>query len=143
MSFSIKLVDEYDWPVRVKVPVGGGVETHEFTARFRHLELDQVRKMVEQAMAAIPKDDQGMSAIVGAAQTQIEQAMAYWIGWGEDLQSADGNPVPYSEEAKRKLLGVRIIREAVAEAWQESQSGEAARLGNSDGSPAGGRVVDG
>lgn len=143
MSFSLKLVDEYDWPVTVRVPNAGEVEEHQFTARFRHLDLDQVREMIDEIVAAQNKergDEQisAVNAVVDGAQLQIEQAMIYWVGWGEDLTDTDGNPIPYGDETKRKLLGVRIIREALVKAWQDSQSGEAARLGNSDSSPAGG-----
>lgn len=139
MSFSLKLVDEYDWPVTVRVPNAGVVEEHQFTARFRHLDLDQVRAMIDEIMAAQSKpDQQAINAVVDGAQLQIEQAMVYWVGWGDDLTDTEGKPIPYGDETKRKLLGVRIIREAVVRAWQDSHSGEAARLGNSDSSPAGG-----
>lgn len=139
MSFSLKLVDEYDWPVTVRVPNAGVVEEHQFTARFRHLDLDQVRGMIDEIMAAQSKpDQQAINAVVDGAQLQIEQAMVYWVGWGDDLTDTDGQPIPYSDDVKRKLLGVRIIREALVKAWQASQSGDAARLGNSAGSPAGG-----
>lgn len=139
MSFSLKLVDEYDWPVTVRVPNAGVVEEHQFTARFRHLDLDQVRGMIDEIMAAQSKpDQQAINAVVDGAQLQIEQAMVYLVGWGDDLTDTDGQPIPYSDDVKRKLLGVRIIREALVKAWQASQSGDAARLGNSAGSPAGG-----
>lgn len=149
MSFSLKLVDEYDWPVVVRVPNGGAIEEHGFTARFRHLEISEVRAMIEAVLAASRSEapdgaDAGvaaMGALVGAAQLQIEQAMHYLVGWGDDLTDAAGQPIPCTEEHKRALLGVRIIREAVVAAWQQSQSGDAARLGNSDSSPAGGRAV--
>lgn len=146
MSFSLKLVDEYDWPVTVRVPNAGVVEEHQFTARFRHLDLDQVRGMIEQVMAASRGAEESaqdvpsrsMRTVIDAAELQIEQAMAYWVGWGDDLVGTDGAPLPYSEDTKRRLLGVRIIREALVAAWQSSQAGDAARLGNSAGSPAGG-----
>jgi len=143
MSFSLKLVDEYDWPVTVRVPNAGKVEEHQFTARFRHLDLDQVRAMIDEIVAAQNKERgseqvSAVNAVVDGAQLQIEQAMIYWVGWGDDLTDTEGKPIPYGDETKRKLLGVRIIREALVKAWQDSQSGEAARLGNSDSSPAGG-----
>lgn len=146
MSFTLRLVDDYEWPVEVRVPNGGALEVHRFTARFRHLGLDQVQEMVQRVIAA-SREQEGrgadaqlasMDALVGVARLQAEQAMAYWVGWGDDLLGADGQPLPYSEETKARLLGVRIIREAVVAAWQASQSGDAARLGNSAGSPAGG-----
>ncbi|MFZ5653166.1 MAG: hypothetical protein ACOY42_02015 [Pseudomonadota bacterium] len=146
MSFSLKLVDEYDWPVVVKVPNGGAIEEHGFTARFRHLEIDEVRAMIETVLAASKAapaeghDGPGvaMGSLVEAAQIQIEQAMQYLVGWDEDLTDTKGQPLPCTDEIKRALLGVRIIREAVVAAWQQSQSGDAARLGNSVSSPAGG-----
>lgn len=149
-GFSIKSLDSYEWPVDVQIPTTdektgeGKFETHRFTGRFKHhskTELEAISKKVDLAgsvtelqtqMAALPPGDPRRQTVAALmfAQVQIETYVHLWDGWGNDLTDQDGDPLPYSDDMKRKLLEERVIREAVMKAHKDSQNGEAARVKN-------------
>lgn len=150
VGFSIKALDTYEWPVDVKVPVvdketgDGTFEVRRFTGLFRHLSLsesqaimDRLKTSVEQDKAemadpADPADPALMQMKVGSmvAQYQIDLYADIWVGWGDGLTDEHGDPLPYSDTMKRKLLEERMIRDAVMEAHRLSQGGEAVRQKN-------------
>ncbi len=143
MGFSIATLATYQWPVDVKVPVvdedgSGAFEAHRFTGTFRHLDLEESKALMQRIKAEADQDEapavegpvDPMIVATMAAQLQIDLYMEIWEGWGENLTGPDGQPLPYTDEAKRQLLGQRMIREAVIEAHRASQGGEAVRTKN-------------
>lgn len=150
LGFSVKALDQYDWPVDVKVPFmtaqgDGDYETHRFTGRFRHLSMTEVDTMFAELQGKIDAlkeaEDAQLNSIRVAelsAQYQIDLYMGIWVGWGNDLSDENGAPLPCTEDARRALLGKRIVREAVIQAYQDSQAGEVLRLKNSETSPEAG-----
>lgn len=145
LGFSVKALDQYDWPVDVQVPfmtADGDYETHRFTGRFRHLSMTEVDAMFSELQAKIDAlkeaEDANLSSIRVAelsAQYQIDLYMGIWMGWGDDLTDEHDQPLPCNDETRRSLLGKRIVREAVIKAYQDSQAGEAVRAKNSGISP--------
>ena len=154
MGFSIKALDTYKWPVDVKVPVvnphtgEGEFEVRSFTGIFKHLSLSESREMMNRlkersqadqaaltsaAESAEPDDAAALQFKVGTmvADYQIALYADIWVGWGNDLTDENGDPLPYSDELKRKLLEERMIRDAVIAAHKLSQGGEAVREKNS------------
>ncbi len=147
VGFSIKALDTYEWPVDVKVPVvnpdtrEGEFEVRRFTGKFKHISLSESRELMarlseqntkDNAELAEPADAGAMQFRLGAmvAEYQIALYADIWVGWGNDLTDEHGDPLPYSDEMKRKLLEERMIRDAVIEAHKASQGGEAVRQKN-------------
>lgn len=152
-GFSIKLLKDYEWPVDVKIPFvnadgEGDYETHRFIGVFKHLKMDEVNEMlaglqekIKQVTADVEANEaSGLRTAEIIASHQVDLYMGIWTGWRDDLTGEDDKPLAYSEEAKRQLLGQKMIREAVMKAHQDSQGGEAARLKNSMTSAEAGQV---
>jgi len=152
-GFSIKLLKSYHWPVDVKVPVmnadgEGEFDTHRFTGHFKHLSMTEANALLAKAQEKIDQlTAEAAESEVSALRTseiianhQIDLYADIWLGWGDDLTGEDGQPLPYTEDTKRQLLGQKMIREAVMKAHQESQGGEAARSKNSVTLPVAGQV---
>ncbi|MCK9246664.1 MAG: hypothetical protein M0P11_06895 [Anaerolineaceae bacterium] len=154
VGFSIKALDTYEWPVDVKVPVvnpvtgEGEFEVHRFTGIFKHISLSESREMMSRlkernqadqdaltgaAESAEPDDAATLQFRVGTmvADYQIALYADIWVGWGNDLTDEHGEPLPYSDDLKRKLLEERMIRDAVIDAHKASQGGEKVREKNS------------
>ena len=106
--FKLQEVYEYDWPVTVRVPVDGGrFRPQKFTARFRMLDQDRAEELVEKGTGAVDR-------------ALLEEV---WIGWGEDVQSEDGEALEYSDETRAKMLQKPFIRIALTKAYYDSISG--------------------
>lgn len=147
-GFSIKSLDIYEWPVDVQIPVrdtktgDGSFETHRFTGMFKHLsktELENIVNQVDMSDQSDDLEDKGFGRVDPAFSIKLAQRIAskqvqlfshLWVGWGSDLTDENGNPLPYSDETKLKLLEERTIRDAVIKAHKDSQGGEAARAKN-------------
>lgn len=94
------------WPVEVSVPVdGGATERQSFTA---HFELR-------------PRSERHID--VGAAHETMSAFLAgVLVGW-DDLQDADGAPLPFDAAARDALLDVDYVYLAVAQAYGRAISG--------------------
>ncbi|MBD3738572.1 MAG: hypothetical protein IE938_19220 [Pseudomonas balearica] len=109
----------FEWPVTVKYPSAGGDVEATFTGVFK-LPQDEI------AIYEAPIDEAGNLKITSMAQmiSEVRARLAeYWIGWGEDLQSPDGKPIPYSDEMRDRLLKIKQIREGVDRALSEGAMG--------------------
>lgn len=143
-GFSVTDLATYEWPVDVKVPFvnddgEGEFETRRFTGKFKHLALDEANALFAKLQERFEGDQEqpvgagevaAMHAATRVANYQIDLYMEIWLGWGDDLTGADGQPLPHSDDTRRQLLNQRLIREAVIEAHKSSQGGEAVRAKN-------------
>lgn len=138
-------LDTFEWPVDVKVPTNGDYTTHRFTGQFRYISLDETKDLLAGVETPdIDPADPRASLLLAehTAQIQVDLYMQIWRGWGDDLTGPEDKPLPVNDQAKRQLLSQRIIREAVIEAYRQSQGGEEARLGNSETLPDSGQQED-
>jgi hypothetical protein len=103
--FKIETRKTYTWPVTVQVPCDGGKYVKAtFTAEFTALPQDQIDRLVRD----------------GDADSNIAtECLAGWSG----VQDEDGSDLPYSDEARTKLLNISFVRAAVVGAFFESLSG--------------------
>lgn len=146
-GFSIQDLDTYQWPVDVRVPVinsetgEGEFETRRFIGTFNHLDADAFGKLVEETGEAMKKDMEaastsGVDPLYNLKAKQIgakHHSRMYakiWAGWDDSLTGSDGNPLPYSDFTKERLLKDPRIRDAVVRAHNESQGGEKVRQKN-------------
>lgn len=107
MSFVLKKVSSYKWPVAVDVPVDGGKFKKEtFTAIFKKMSRSAFNDLI----------DQGDDALVG----EIIQ------GW-EGIKDEDGEDVEYSEAAKHELFDDPYVLRAVITAYTDSLTGAQAK----------------
>lgn len=140
VGFSIDALDEYEWPVDVKVPVinpvtgDGEFEVRRFIGVFKHMDLEEskalmarLRENVDAGKEALEKNfDPALSQLESGAMIadyQIEIYKDIWLRWKDDLTDKERNPIPYDDKVKIKLLGSRMIRESVIEAHRLSQGG--------------------
>lgn len=112
-----KIVQEtsYKWPVNVFIPRDGGKFTKAtFTAEFKALPQGEIDSLLQDSRE-------------GDRDANFSNECL--IGWSA-VQDADGSELPYSDEAKEKLLQMSYVRNAVVSAFFESISGGAARRKN-------------
>lgn len=99
------------WPVEVKVPQDGGTfQTQTFTARLRHVPVDELQDVIEKARANAPDKIDVISV-----------PALYFVGLGPDEAAT------WSPELRDKMLGSRFVREGLERAYQHFSTGEAAR----------------
>lgn len=115
--FKIVEVTSFKWPVKVNIPRDGGKFTGAtFTAEFAALPQDEIDQALE--------DSRDGNLDAGFASKVL-------VGWAPgQVQDADGSELPYSDEAKAKLLRMSYVRNGVVEAFFDSVSGGAARRKN-------------
>jgi hypothetical protein len=107
MSFVLKKVSSYKWPVAVDVPVDGGKFKKEtFTAVFKKMSRSAFNDLIEQ----------GDDALIG----EIVE------GW-DGIKDEDGDPIEFSEEAKAQLFDDPYVLRAVINAYTESLLGAQAK----------------
>ncbi len=114
-----KIVDapSFKWPVKVNIPKDGGKFTGAtFTAEFAALAQDEIDKALEDSREGNLDSGFASKVLVGWPQGQV--------------QDTDGSELPYSDEAKEKLLRMSYVRNGVVEAFFDSVSGGAARRKN-------------
>lgn len=115
-----KIVDAptFKWPVKINIPRDGGKLTPAtFTGEFAALSQDEIDQALEDAR------DGNLDA--GFASKVL-------LGWPQgQVQASDGSELPYSDEAKEKLLRMSYVRNGVVEAFFDGVSGGAARRKNS------------
>lgn len=93
-------------PVRVLVPTLDGQQEKTFTGEFRLVPKDELDK-----------------AINGAGENTDAVAMRLaFVGWKDDL-THNGEPWPFSEQAREELLSVPFCRAAIAMAYWRQVNG--------------------
>lgn len=103
--FIMKKSPEFSWPVKVFVPDEGRKTVREFTGIFRTIAPSEVRDRLEQE------------------EGDVVLTTAVWIGW-DKIEDEDGNPVKFSDEARRAMLEVSYVRAAVMAAYFEATNGQ-------------------
>jgi hypothetical protein len=107
MSFVLKKVSSYKWPVAVDVPVDGGKFKKEtFTAVFKKMSRSAFNDLIEQ----------GDDALIG----EIVE------GW-EGIKDEDGDEIEYSEKMRDELFDDPYVLRAVINAYTESLLGAQAK----------------
>jgi len=101
----LKTDHSYSWPVVVQIPADGG--------KFTKATFDATFKV-------IPQDR--IDGILRGGNVDAELLREVTEGW-KGIQDEDGNDLPYSEEAREKLLSVPYVRAALVEAYLDSLSG--------------------
>jgi len=113
--FKIAQKPTYKWPVTVHIPADGGKFTKgTFTAEFNALPQDQIDKIIKDGRDGDETSDICREALVGWSAVQDEE----------------GNDLPFSEEAKAKLLNIAYARYALLDAFFSSITGGGARRKN-------------
>lgn len=113
--FKIVQESSYKWPVTVYIPRDGGKFVKAvFSAEFKALPQDQIDGVLQDIREGDPDANFAAECLTG------------WNG----VQDVDGSDLPYSDEAKDKLLNMSYVRNAVVTAFFESISGGAARRKN-------------
>lgn len=87
------------WPVRVKVPTDNGEhKTQRFKARFRIMNSDEAKKLVEDDM-------------------DVDLMNKVLIDW-KDIEDADTKAsIPFNDETKPAIIAVPFIRLGLVEAY--------------------------
>lgn len=98
----------FEWPVKVVMPGVPPIEA-EFTARFRLVEEDEL--FARQRLAGEITAD--LASLLRSERAALAQRLVGWSG----IATPDGAELPYSEEARDRLLRQRPIREAVSQAY--------------------------
>lgn len=99
------------WPVEVKVPQDGGTfQTQTFTARLRHVPVEELQAVLDKAKAE-PSDEIDVISIPAL----------YFVGLGPDEKAT------WSPELRDKMLRRRFVREGLERAYHHFSTGEAAR----------------
>ena len=116
---SLKIVEtpsSYTWPCIAHIPRDGG----EFTkARFK----------LEFAMLGQAEIDRVLAAGPAAADPDLMRRVI--VGWPQgEICDEQGNPLPFSDENKEKLLDKPYARTAAVDGYFESITGNAARRKN-------------
>ena len=107
MSFVLKKVFSYKWPVAVDVPVdGGSFKKETFTAVFKKMSRSAFNDLIEHG------DDALIAEIVE--------------GW-EGIKDEDGKDVAYSDKTRSQLFDDPYVLRAVINAYTESLLGAQAK----------------
>lgn len=115
--FKIVDVASFKWPVKISIPRDGGkFVAATFTAEFAALPQEEIDQAIE--------DEREGNLDAGFASRVL-------IGWPTgQVQDSDGGELPYSDEAKEKLLRMSYVRNGVVEAFFDGVTGGAARRKN-------------
>jgi hypothetical protein len=107
--------------VKVRVPADGGHIDETLRATFRVVPVDR--------MAVFDLyTREGTDEFLAAAVVRLD-----------DLVDDGGEQLPWSDAIRERVLALPYVRAALTNAYVEAVTG--ARLGNSDGLPAGGRAA--
>lgn len=98
----------YTWPVKVELPDDGGKFTvHTFDAQFKRitqLRIAEITKLAEEGNI-----------------TDIELANEVLVGWKGIMEGE--TEIPFSEQAKEKLLALALVPKAIIVAFFDSLAG--------------------
>lgn len=117
------------WPVDVRVPAAGGTFiTRRFTARINVLSESDYQRLLD-APAADP------AAPEKTEKEHLEDNArlfpSFIAGWGKDVQTPDGQPVPFSIQALADLVTGPYGKAVSAGLWRAvSEVRHGVRLGN-------------
>jgi hypothetical protein len=112
--FVIAQAATYTVPVKVFIPSNKGKATaHTFTAEFRRLPMSEIEEMNAKLKEKTLTDTQLLQDVM--------------VGWGDDVQDADGNPLPFNERNFEALLDVFPTRGTLVQAFMESLNTAAAK----------------
>jgi hypothetical protein len=107
--FVISQKSSYTWPVTVEFPVDGGkTERQTFDGEFKRLTQTRINEIRARIEAGETSDG--------------ELAREVLIGW-EGVNDGNGEPVPFSEGARDRLLDIPLVSSAVVLSWLGSLSG--------------------
>jgi hypothetical protein len=111
--FKLSQSDSYSWPVKVSLPTDGGRFIEQtFDAVFKRLSQSKIKEML---------------AVEGG--TDSEFCKDILIGW-KGITDDNGAEIPFSEDARDKLLDVPSVANATVEAYVTSASGKGAKRKN-------------
>jgi hypothetical protein len=106
--FRLGQTSQFSYPVNVEIVGDGGVrKTHTFTAIFRRIEREEFDALVEQVTSGELKPRELIDRVL--------------LGW-KDIQDADGNDLPFSDEAKAEVFGVLPVMPAIVTAFIEANT---------------------
>jgi hypothetical protein len=109
MAFKLDQSETFEWPVKVDMPAGGSHTQHKFTAHFRRLTQDQINEMSRQ-------DDGDF----------LREVLSGWKGVVDD----DEKEVPFSEDARDRMLQIPEARIGLMSAYFEAIGGRHGKRGN-------------
>lgn len=113
--FVLNKKGSYSWPVVVEFPVDGGkFDKQNFDAEFKLLPQSRIDEIFQQASEGKLMDS--------------EIAPEILMGW-KGINDENG-AVPYSEEAKERVLDIPFVRAALISAFLKSLKGSEASRGN-------------
>jgi hypothetical protein len=119
VGFVVKQSYEYEWPVDVKVPsakTAGHFDVQRFTGLFK---TEPVEKATERLKELSQQD---------AADFATSLLNEVWLGWREGQVTDDaGSPLPNTPENRATLMQWSFVRQALLEAYQNSNSGVAVK----------------
>lgn len=97
----------YRWPVVVEFPAedGGKFERETFDAEFKRLPQDRLREIGEKIEAGLITDLE-----------LLDQVLVGWAG----ILDEQGEPVPFTESARQRILNVALVAQSIVSAWLES-----------------------
>jgi len=126
MNFQLVETYIYWWPVTVRIPnpepgKAGTLIEQTFQMQFEPQSRDQIIA-TQKELAALTDIDE----IAAREHEILRDACKDWSG-----VVTDGKPVPFNAETFRAAMQKTWFRIGVYEAFNDSQSGEEARLGNS------------
>ncbi|MGB0747185.1 MAG: hypothetical protein ACPGO3_00420 [Magnetospiraceae bacterium] len=106
----INLADERRFKAKVTVQTpqeSGGKRECSFTAHFRVLTYSEQEEILERNP--------------GGADFQILKTAL--VGWGDDLQDEEGQPIPFTDDTLRAILDIPYIRMAMYRAFIAGNTG--------------------
>lgn len=103
--FIIAQSDSYFWPVVVEFPGDGKKEKQEFKAQFKRVSQDKIKEIG----SAIDNDLTNDEAL----------CKEMLVGW-DGIATGSGEKIPYSEEARDKLLKIHLVAGAIVRSWLDS-----------------------
>ena len=113
--FKIAQNPTYKWPVKVHIPADGGkFVTATFDAEFKALPQDEIDRIIEAGRDG---------------DREADLTREFLVGW-KGVQDEDGSDLPFSEEAKAKVINIAYVRNALVTAFFDSITGNAARRKN-------------
>ena len=106
--FKIDQSDSYTWPVKVEVPMSGGkFEQHTFDVKFKRVSQARLKEINKLGELGEIND--------------VDLCKEILVGWSGVTDGKD--EIPFSEEAKDKLLDVALVAKSVVISFYESLSG--------------------
>jgi hypothetical protein len=96
------------WPIRVSVPIDGGVETAELSIRYRLLTRSELAALGDRLKAATSEGESTVS-LMGVLDGLLSERITGWEG----LAGEDGAPLAFTPEHLAAVLDVPYLREAI------------------------------